>query len=91
MEEQSTDAVVGDQRSICAMALQFVYRILVLSVRFLMVRMYGERGHSIPDCNEPLLLESATSIAEKIRTKQVITHSIYIQKENTKKCNSLIL
>lgn len=77
MDDQSTIAV-GDQRSFCAMALQFLYRILVLSVRFLMVRIYGERGQSVPACNEPLLLESATSIAEKIRTKQVSTHYNYL-------------
>lgn len=67
-------AYVDEQESVLTMGLQFVYRALVICVRFVLVRIYGERGQSIPSIGEPLLLQPATSIAEKIRTKQVITH-----------------
>lgn len=48
-----------------------LHHYLCLFVRFIMVKLYGKRGQSMPPVNDRLLLESATSIAEKIRTKQV--------------------
>lgn len=36
-----------------------------------MVKIYDEHGQKMPPVDNPLLLDSATSIAEKIRTKQV--------------------
>lgn len=56
----------------------FIWRILILLHRYLcvflrlvMVKFYDERGQSMPPIDDRLLLEPATSIAEKIRTKQV--------------------
>lgn len=51
--------------------LNGLHRYLCLFVRFVMVSLYGERGQSMPPVDDHLLLEPATCIAEKIRTKQV--------------------
>lgn len=63
--------LVNDRVSVFTMVLQFLYRILVISVRFLVVRIYGRHGQVVSPVDDPLLLESATSIAHKIRTKEV--------------------
>lgn len=52
--------------------LNLLHRYICIFVRLLMVKLYDERGQSMPPIDDRLLLESATSIAEKIRTKQVI-------------------
>lgn len=36
-----------------------------------MIAFYGKHGPSVPPIDDQILLESATSIAEKIRTKEV--------------------
>lgn len=51
--------------------LNVLHRYMCHIVRFVMVKLYGKHGESVPPIDDKLLLESATSIAEKIRTKQV--------------------
>lgn len=66
-----TNMIIDDRVSVFTMVLQYLYKILVISVRFLVVRIYGRHGQAMPPIIDPLLLESATSIANKIRTKEV--------------------
>lgn len=51
--------------------LSLMHRYFCIFVRLVMVKLYDEHGPSMPPIDDGLLLESATSIAEKIRTKQV--------------------
>lgn len=51
--------------------LHLLHRYFCIFVRLVEVAFYGEHGESIPPIDDRLLLESATSIAEKIRMKQV--------------------
>lgn len=57
--------------SIIVVALNLMHRFLCLCVRFVVSKVHGEHGPSMAPINDLLLLESATSIAEKIRTKKV--------------------
>lgn len=57
--------------SIVLTALNLIHRFLSLCVRFVLVKVHGEHGPSMAPIDDLLLLESATSIAEKIRTKKV--------------------
>lgn len=51
--------------------LNALHRTVCHFVRFVMVKLYGKHGQSMPPIDDVLLLEPAISIAEKIRTKQV--------------------
>lgn len=57
--------------SIATVILNLLHRFLGLCVRFIFAKIYGEHGQSMPPIKDLILLESATSIAEKIRTKKV--------------------
>lgn len=57
--------------SIVLVAMNFFHRFLMLCVRFVLTKYYGEHGKSMPAINDLILLESATALAEKIRTKKV--------------------
>lgn len=57
--------------SVLVVALNLLHRFFGLCVRFIMVKRHGEHGPSMPPIDDLLLLESASSIAEKIRTKKV--------------------
>lgn len=67
----SIDPSPSTKQSIFLIALNFVHRFLMLSVRFVMTKYYGEHGESMPPIDDLILLESATALAEKIRTKKV--------------------
>lgn len=49
----------------------FVFTLLTKIGRIVFTLFYGKRGYSMPPITDLLLLESATSLAEKIRTKKV--------------------
>lgn len=66
---ETADAV--QKPSIILVALNLIHRFLSLCVRFVLVKVHGEHGPSMAPIDDLLLLESATSIAEKIRTKKV--------------------
>lgn len=51
--------------------LNALHRCVCHIVRFVMIKLYGKHGETVPPIDDRLLLESATSIAEKIRTKEV--------------------
>lgn len=65
------DASAVKKPSIFVVALNLFQRFLCLCVRFVVVKVHGEHGQSMPPIDDLLLLESASSIAEKIRTKKV--------------------
>lgn len=66
-----------DKPSVIVVALNLFHRFLCLCVRFVLVKVHGEHGPSMAPIEDLLLLESATSIAEKIRTKKVIIYLRY--------------
>lgn len=69
-----TEAASGlhvQKPSIVLVALNLFHRLLCVCVRFVLVKVHGEHGQSMPPIEDLLLLESATSIAEKIRNKKV--------------------
>lgn len=82
-ENMDSQAYADDKESVLILALQCLYRAITIFVRFLLVRVYGQRGQSIPTAEGPLLLEPASSIAEKIRTKQVNIHFILSMSSNS--------
>lgn len=51
--------------------VHLLHRYLCIFVRLVKVAFYGKHGESMPPIEDRLLLESATSIAEKIRLQQV--------------------
>lgn len=57
--------------SIVLVGLSLLHRFICLCVRFILIKVHGEHGPSMPPIDDLLLLESASSIAEKIRTKKV--------------------
>lgn len=67
-----TTKVDDEKESLATRSLQYLYQGFVARVRCVLVLKNGKRGKSMPPVEEPLLLEPAPSIAEKIRAKQVI-------------------
>lgn len=55
----------------------FFHRVLCLLFRVMVTWIYGKKGKSMPPINDLVLLESASSLAHKIRCKKVITKSIF--------------
>lgn len=68
---ETSQTLNADKPSIVLVALNLLYRFLGLCVRFVLVKVHGEHGESMPAIDNLWLLESATSLAEKIRTKKV--------------------
>lgn len=69
--KEAADSSQLQKPSVFVVALNLFYRFFGLCVRFILVKVHGEHGQSMPPIEDLLLLESATSIAEKIRTKKV--------------------
>jgi fatty acid amide hydrolase 2 len=62
-----------EQRSLGKTFGSLLHRIIEIIVRFLLRNLiYGRKGQSVPPIKNPLLLESATELAAKIRTKKVV-------------------
>lgn len=57
--------------------LNYLHRYFCIFLRYVMVKIYDERGLSMPPVDDRLLLEPATVIAEKIRTGQVSFRRIW--------------
>lgn len=53
--------------------INIVHRFLVLMFRMLIQFLYGEKGESMPPIKNLILLDSATTLAYKIRTRKVCT------------------
>lgn len=70
-KESATATDIVQKPSIIVVALNLLHRFFCLCVRFVLVKVHGEHGPSMPPIDDLLLLESATSIAEMIRTKKV--------------------
>lgn len=62
---------VPSKPSVLLVALNLLHRFMILCVRFILVKVKGEHGESMAPIENLILLESATAIAEKIRTKKV--------------------
>lgn len=48
-----------------------IFRIYTTLIRFVYQLTYGAKGGTVPPITDPILLESATSLATKIRKKEV--------------------
>lgn len=57
----------------------FLHSLVCFIFRVIVTWLYGEKGQSMPPINDVILLESASSLALKIRTKQVTSN---ISKKN---------
>lgn len=57
--------------SIFLVAFNLFHRFAMLCVRFVLVKIHGEHGPAMQPIEDLILLESATAIAEKIRTRKV--------------------
>lgn len=49
----------------------YIFGLLQLFFRQIFRLIYGEKGESMPPITDPILLESATSLAKKIRNQEV--------------------
>lgn len=49
----------------------FFHRVICLIFRVMVTWIYGKKGKSMPPINDLVLLESASSLAHKIRCKKV--------------------
>lgn len=75
---ETAESLTMDKPSILWSALNLLHRFFGLCVRFILVKIHGEHGSSVQPIDNLLLLESATSIAEKIRTKKVYFQLCYL-------------
>lgn len=71
------DGFIQSANKTVRFVLNFVHRLICSILRFSLAKVYGKHGKSMPRIVDPLLLESATSIAGKIRTEQVINKFYY--------------
>ncbi|XP_055854926.1 fatty-acid amide hydrolase 2-B [Episyrphus balteatus] len=71
--ESSTDETLQRSKpfSFVLCIQHFLFTFIMKIARVIFIIIYGKKGHSMSAITEPLLLESATSLAEKIRTKQL--------------------
>lgn len=67
---------IKSKPSIILVALNLFHRFVMLCVRFCLIKIHGEHGPSMPPIEDLILLESATAIAEKIRTKKLSSVSV---------------
>lgn len=56
--------------------INIIHRLIILLIRMLCQFIYGEKGQSMPPIKNLILLDSAATLALKIRTKKVIFLSI---------------
>lgn len=52
----------------------FIFRVVSMVLRFIFSLVYNQPGKKMPPIQNPILLESATSLARKIRCKEVNHH-----------------
>lgn len=69
--KETSQTLNADKPSIILVALNLLHRFIGLCVRFILVKVHGEHGNSMPAIDNLFLLDSATTLAEKIRTKKV--------------------
>lgn len=68
----------GQNKSVLMAVINVLQRLLVLFIRFIVVKVHGERGASVQPITNLIQLESATSLAHKIRTGNVRIHTFII-------------
>lgn len=61
----------GQNKSVVMAVINVLHRLLILFIRFIVVKVHGERGASVQPITNLIQLESATSLAHKIRTGNV--------------------
>ncbi|XP_017068843.1 fatty-acid amide hydrolase 2-A [Drosophila eugracilis] len=49
----------------------YIFGLLQACIRFIFRLIYGQKGESVPPITDPILLESATSLARKIRNQEL--------------------
>lgn len=70
-------------RSIVKTAISITHRLLTVLVRTFLTFIYGEKGNSMPPIKNLILLDSATTLGYKIRTRKVCSYFfVYKCKEN---------
>lgn len=62
------------------------FRLYTMLARFMFRFIYGDKGQSMPAITDPILLESATSLASKIR-KQEVSHLLMLYYSSLNICN----
>lgn len=74
LNSNTKESVELQKPSIILVALNLIHRFVCLCVRFILTKVHGEHGPSMPPINDDILLQSATSLAEQIRNKKVNIH-----------------
>lgn len=52
----------------------YIFGLLQTFIRFIFRLIYGTKGERVPPITDPILLESASSLARKIRSQEVSKH-----------------
>lgn len=78
-QHKSDQSLIGtkstvERPSVIAIMIHLFHRFVCKMFRFIFLVIYGAHGKSMPSIDDPLLLDSASTLAEKIRTKQVNRH-----------------
>lgn len=61
----------------------YIFGILQACIRFVFRLIYGQKGESVPPITDAILLESATSLARKIRKQEVsVCNSFFYKTPN---------
>lgn len=60
----------------------FLHSLVCFVFRVIVTWIYGEKGQSMPAINDLILLESASSLAHKIRSKKVKILHLKLEKKN---------
>lgn len=68
-DHRGTGAV--QNQSILLTVINVLHRLFVLLIRFVVVKVHGEHGPTVQPITKTLHLESATSLAQKIRSRKV--------------------
>ena len=70
-EKMSTRPMAASHQSTAKVVFSLLHRFMVLCVRFVLVKIRGVHGPAMAPIRDLILLESATSLAYKIRTRKV--------------------
>lgn len=89
-DSESTRNVIAtndtmDKPSIITSGVNLYHHIFCMMMRSVMVTVYGRHGKSMPQIDDSLLLDSASALAEKIRTNQVNRHFSFVHSNDYRK------
>ncbi|KAI9582974.1 fatty-acid amide hydrolase 2-A-like [Glossina fuscipes] len=71
--DTSREGTLKDPRAptICMKISNWAFHVCSMIVRFAFQLIYGKKGEKMPDISDPILLESASSLAKKIRKQEL--------------------